>query len=97
MKGVEQIGNLTAIDPPISIITRLIDSLNKFTTCSPGKSENKNHFVSWLRGLAPEHLMRAGTTQSSQFYEDLAITLLKNADIPAENLTNAKLQLISLE
>ena len=96
VKGVEQIVNLIAVDPPISVVTRLIDSFNKVTSCRRRQSENLNHFVSRFRGLAAEHLMRAGTTQSSQIGEVLAITLLNNADLPEGTLTNSKLQLISL-
>ena len=58
--------------------------------------ENLNSFALRFRGLAAEHLMRAGTSNSEQIGEVLAISLLNNANISESNLNQAKLQLIAM-
>lgn len=52
--------------------------------------------MSRLRGLGPKHLMKVGSSSQSQFGEVLAITMLNNASLSKEPLTNAKLCLIGI-
>ena len=94
--AVKEIVDLIAVDPPIAVVTRLIDSFNKVTACKKRKGEDLTSFASRFRGLAAEHLMHAGATSSSQIGEVLSITLLNNAALSEGTLTNAKLQLIAL-
>ena len=96
VKAVKEIVDLIAVDPPIAVVTRLIDSFNQVTNCRKRRGEDLNSFVSRFQGLAAEHLMHAGATSSSQIGEVLAITLLNNAALDESTLTNAKLRLISL-
>ena len=96
IKGVQQMVDLIASDPPIAVVTRLTDSFNKVINCRRKPSEELNRFLSRYRGLAAEHVLGAGETSSSQVGEVLAITLLNNACIPETTPTNAKLQLIRL-
>ena len=96
VKAVKEIVDLVATDPPISIVTRLIDSFNKVTGCRKKKGDDLSTFVSRFHGLAAEHLMNAGSKDSSQVGEVLAITLLNNAALSNGTLTNTKFQLIAL-
>ena len=93
---IREIIELIAVDPPIPVVSRLIASFNKVTNCRRRRSEDLNTFVSRSRGLAADHLMHGGLSSSSQVGQVLAITLLNNASLSEETLTNAKLQLISL-
>ena len=86
---------LVAVDPPISMVTRLISSYQRVTSCRQDWSEKLSSFVLWFRGLAAKHLLHANTSSSSQIGEVLAITLLNNANLEDGTLTNAKLQLIA--
>ena len=95
VKAVSEIVELLAVDPPIAVVTRLISSFKDVTSCKRKKNEELVSFVSRFQGLAAEHLMHAGPSNSSQIGEVLAITLLNNADLAEQALTNAKLQLIS--
>ena len=81
VKAVMEIVNLIAVDAPIAIVSRLINSFNKVTSCRRLKNEDVRTFISRFQGLAAEHLMHAGETSSSQIGEVLAITLLNNADL----------------
>ena len=94
--AIREIIELIAVDLPIAVVSRLIASFNKVTSCRRRRSEDLNTFVSRFRGLAADHLMHGGLSSSSQVGEVLAITLLNNASLSDETLTNAKLQLISL-
>lgn len=88
---------LIAEDPPITMVSRLISSFNKVSSCRCKKNEELPAFVGRFRGLAAEHLMHANPSSSSQVGEVLAITLLNNANLEKATLTNAKLQLIALD
>ena len=90
-----QMVKLVAVDPPISMVTRLISSYQQVTSCWRDRSENLSTFVLRFRRLAAEHLLHANASSSSQIGEVLAITLLNNANLGEGTLTNAKLQLIS--
>ena len=94
VKGLMEVVNLIALHAAIAIVTRSINSFNKVTTCRRLKNEDVPTFISRFQCLAAEHLMHAGETSSSQTDEVLAITLVKNADLEENTLTNAKLQLI---
>ena len=94
--AVREIIELIAVDPPIAVVSRLIQSFNAVTNCRRNRSEDLGSFVSRFRGLAADHWMHGGLSSSSQVGEVLAITLLNNANLSEETLTSAKLQLISL-
>jgi len=94
--GVRDIIELIAVDPPIAVVSRLISSFNQVTNCRRRRNEELSTFVSRFRGLSADHLMHGGLSASSQVGEVLAITLLNNANLSEETLTNAKLQLIAL-
>ena len=66
------------------------------TNCQRRGSESLSSFVSRFRGLAADHFLHLEVSASSQVIEILAITLLNNASLSDETLTNAKLQLIAL-
>lgn len=88
--------SILPVDPPIAMVSRLISSFDKVSSCRRKKNEDLSVFVSRFRGLAAEHLMHSNASTSSQVGEVLAITLLNNANLEEGTLTNAKLQLISL-
>jgi len=78
------------------MVTRLISSFQRVTSCQRKKNEDLRLFVSRFRGLAAKHLMSANASSSSQIGEVLAITLLNNANLEDGTLTNAKVALINL-
>ena len=86
---------LVAVDPPMSMVTRLISSYQKVTFCRRDRIEKLSSFVSRFRRLAAKHLLHVNTFSSSQIGEMLAITLPNNANLEYGTLTNAKLQLIA--
>ena len=94
--AVRDIIELIAIDSPVATVSRLIDSFHRVTNCRRRRNEDLRAFVPRFRGLAADHLMHGGLSSSSQVGEVLAITLLNNANLSEETLTNAKLQLIAL-
>lgn len=96
IKAVKQIVDLIAIDPPITVVTRLIDTFNAVINCKRGANETITNYVSRFHGLASKHLIRAGTTSSEQIGEVLAITVLNNANLSSTNLNQAKMNLIAL-
>ena len=96
VQGVKEIVNLIAVDPPIAIVTRLISSFNKVTSCVRRNNEYLNIFVDRFRGVASQDLMHAGASTSSRIGEVLAITMLNNAKLEEGTLTNAKMQLVAL-
>ena len=96
VKAVQEIVELVPQDLPIAFVTRLIDSFNKVTSCKRKGNEDLNRFVSRFRGLAAEHLMRAGSSNHSQIGKVLAIALLNIASLSEASLTNAKLGLIGM-
>ncbi|MEM9260669.1 MAG: hypothetical protein AAGA62_13545, partial [Bacteroidota bacterium] len=56
LAAVLQIVNLLTPDSPISMVTFLIDSFNKVTSCRRNANENLPVFVQRFYGLASEHL-----------------------------------------
>lgn len=94
--AVRDIVELIAVDPPIAMVSRLISSFNKVSSCRREKNEYLSVFVSRFRGLAAETSCISNACTSSQVGEVLAITLLNDANLEEGTLTNAKLQLISL-
>ena len=90
-RAVREIVELVSVDPSIAFVSRLIASYNKVTNCQRRGSESLISFVSRFRGLAADHLLHLGVSASSQVSEILAITLLNNANLSDETLTNAKL------
>ena len=95
IEAVKQIMELIAVDPPMAIVSRLITSFNQVTNCRRGRNEDLGAFVSRFRGLAADHLMHGGLSPASQVGEVLAITLLNNANLSEDTLSNAKIQLIN--
>ena len=93
---MKDIVDLIAVDQPIMVVTRLIDIFNAVVNYKSGTNESINVYVSKFQGLASEHLMRAGTTNSDQIGEVLAITMLNNANLSSKNLNQAKMHLINL-
>jgi len=96
VQAVRDIVRIVAVDAPIAMVTRLISSFQKVTSCQRKKNEDLRIFVSRFRGLAAKHLMSANASSSSQIGEVLAITLLNNANLEDGTLTNAKVALINL-
>jgi hypothetical protein len=80
----------------MAIVSRLIRTFTKVTTCNRKPKEDLNQFTSRFWGLAADHLMHANASNSSQTAEMLAIILLNNALLPDETLTAAKLELIRI-
>ena len=80
----------------MAVVIRLIDCFNKVTSCKRKGNEDLNRLVPRFRGLAEEHLMRAGSSNHSQICEMLAITLLNSASFSEASLSNAKLRLIGM-
>ena len=94
--AVRDIIELVAVDSPIANVSRLITSFHRVTNCRRHRNKDLRAFVSRFRGLAADHLMHGGLSSSSQVGEVLAITLLNNANLSEETLTNTKLQLFAL-
>jgi hypothetical protein len=80
----------------MAIVSRLIATFTKVTTCKRKPKEDLNQFTSRFWGLAADHLMHANASTSSQTAEMLSILLLNNALLPDETLTAAKLELIRI-
>lgn len=96
VQAVLGIVNVVAVDPPMATVTRLIGSFNKVSSLKRSKNEDLSMFVSRFRGAAAEHLQQTSSSPSSQIGQVMAITLLNNANLDENVLTNAKLQLIAL-
>lgn len=96
LQTVMEIVNFIAYDPLITVVSRLILSLNKVMNCHRKNNERLPLFVSRFHGLASEHLMIADESPSSTVGEVLAITLLNNANLPQSTLINAKSELIKM-
>ena len=96
LKAVEEIVKLLATDPPMAIVSRLISTFSKVTSCKRKPKEDLNQFTSRFWGLAADHLMHANASSSSQTAEMLAIILLNNSLLPDDTLTAAKLELIRI-
>lgn len=93
--AVQQIVDLIAVDPPIVVVSRLIESFNRVSNCRRRKGESLSSFVSRFSGLASEHLMHADTSPNSKIGEVLAITLITNANLGETTHQSAKIQLIN--
>jgi hypothetical protein len=94
---VEHIIGLLGKEPPMSLVSRLIKTLNDAIECKRGTIERLSAFVSRLWGLASTNLMHAQSSQGSQLGEMLAIVLTKNCTLDANTLASAKLELIRAE
>jgi hypothetical protein len=92
--AVEQIIELLGKEPPMSLVSRLIKTLNDAIDSNRGTTERLSTFVSRFWGLASTHLMHAQTSQDSQLGEMLAIVLISNSTLEANTLASAKLELI---
>ncbi len=93
--AVQDIVDLIAVDPPIVVVSRLIESFNRVSNCRRKKNESLSSFVSRFSGLASEHLMHADASPNSKIGEVLAITLITNANLGETTHQSAKIQLIS--
>jgi hypothetical protein len=91
---VEQIIGLLGKEPRMSLVSRLIETLNDAIECKRGTTERHSTFVSRFWGLASTHLMHAQPSQDSQLGEMLAIVLINNSTLDANALASAKLELI---
>ena len=87
--------DLIATDPPIVVVSRLIESFNRVSNCRRKKGETLTSYTSRFSGLASEHLMHADTSPNSKIGEVLAITLLTNANLGETTHQSAKIQLIN--
>lgn len=90
-----QIFKLVAVDPHIAMVSLLISSHQKITSCRRNRHEKFSTFVLRFQCLAVNHFLPTNALSSSQIGEVLAITLFNNANLEEVILTNAKLQLIS--
>jgi hypothetical protein len=92
--AVEQIIGLLGKEPPMSLVSRLIKTLNDAIECKCATTERLSTFVSRFWGIATTHLMHAQASQDSQLGEMLAIVLINNDTLDANTLASAKLELI---
>jgi hypothetical protein len=92
--AVEQIIGLLGKEPPMSLVSRLIKTLNDDIECRRGSTERLSTFVSRFWGLASTHLMHAQASQDFQLGEVPAIVLINNSTLDANKLASAKLELI---
>lgn len=96
LQAVREIVQLISLDPLVAIVTRLISSFNLVMQCKRRRNENLKVFVPRFRSLTAHHLMHVVVSTTSQVSEVLAITLLNNAMLSDETLTNAVLHLAAL-
>jgi hypothetical protein len=92
--AVEQIIGLLGKEPPMSLVSRLIKTLNDAIECKRGTTERLSTFMSCFWGLASKYLMHAQASQDSQLGEMLAIVLINNSTLDANTLASAQLELI---
>jgi hypothetical protein len=92
--AMEQIIGLLGKEPPMSLVSRLIETLNDAIERKRGTTERLFTFVSRFLGLASTHLIHAHASQNSQLDEMLAIVLINNSTLDASTLASAKLELI---
>lgn len=97
MAAVQDIVELLAIEPPISVDTPLMSSFNHVSTCASRNNEELSAFTSRFRVLAVDHILHDGVAVNSQVVEALAITLINNSNLIAETLYNAKMQLFGVD
>ncbi len=60
VKAVQQIIDLVSVEPPMVVLTSVIDSFNCMTSRIRKPSESLSSIVTRFIGLASEHLMQAG-------------------------------------
>lgn len=96
MKGIKEFVELIAEDPPITMVSKLISSFNKNSSCHRRKNSELYFLVSRFQGLAAEHLMHANSSSSSQVGDVLAITLLNNSSLEECFWTQANRNIIQL-
>jgi hypothetical protein len=96
LKAVEEIFKLLATDPPMDIVSRLINTFSKVISCKHKPKEDIEEFTSRFWGLAADHLKHTIACTSSQTAEMLAIILLNNFLRPNDTLTAAKLEVIRI-
>jgi hypothetical protein len=96
LEAVAEIVKLLATDPPMAIVSRLINTFRKVIFCKSKPKEDINEFISRFWGLAADHMIHANASTSSQTAEILDIILLNNSLLPDDTLTAAKLQLIRI-
>jgi hypothetical protein len=92
--AVEQIIGLLGKKPSMSLVSRLIKTLNDAIECKRGTIEMLSTFVSRFWGLASTNFMHAQASQDSQLGEMLAIVLINNSTLDANTLASANLELI---
>jgi hypothetical protein len=92
--AVEQIIGLLVKEPPMSLVSRLIKTLNDAIECKRGTTERLSTFVSRFWRLASTHLMHAQASQDFQVEEMMAIMPINNSTLDANTLDSAKLELI---
>ncbi len=90
VKAVQQIIDLVAVEPPIVVVTRLIDSFKRVSNCTRKPTEALSNFVTRFTGLASKHLMQAGSSPNSKVGEVLAISMLNNANLGEITLSKCK-------
>lgn len=77
-------------------VTYMITSFNRISRRTLRKKDTINAFADSFRRFAATHLEGMNATLFSQIGQVLAISLLNNADLNVNTLTNAKIQLVSL-
>jgi hypothetical protein len=90
----EQSISLLGKEPPTSLVSRLIETLNDGIECKRGTTERLFTFLSRFWGLASTHLMQAQASQDYQLSEMMASVLIINSTLDANTLASAKLELI---
>lgn len=88
-RAVKEIVDLIAVDPPFSMVNRLITSFNKVSSCSHRKQKDLVIFVDRFRGLASKHLIHTGFGTSSYVGEVLLTTFINHANLQEKTLQNA--------
>lgn len=78
------------------MVTKLIASYRKVTTCRRETNETFSNFASLFRGLGAKNLLHLNASTSSQIAAVHSIALLNNPALDEGTLINAKLQLVSL-
>lgn len=74
VKAVLEIVDVVAIDPPIAVVTWLINSFNKVSYIRRKNNKDFSTFSSRFRSAAAENLQKTNVTPSSQVGQVLAIT-----------------------
>lgn len=96
VEAVQDIIKLLTVEPPISVVTRLISFFYRVNTCALRINKDCSAFVSRLGGLAVAHPMYVGVAENSHVGGILPITLLINLNRSEETFSNAKLQVVAM-